>query len=365
MDNTPLRILEVITPSHYSGAERVMTYLSGEFVRLGHEVLVVTKPLPQLEAQLAARGVPCRVLPLSGKYRWRAGRALLQVVREFRPQVVHTHLSTATRWGTWAAHREGLPCVALVHGMTSPFYYRRADLLTGPSASVREYLLARGFAPERVKVIHNGLDPAFFEGLPAVAGLRAELQLPPGAPVIGVVAHLSPRKGHEILFQAMARLAEAHPTLLCLCLGRGDPGRSEALERLAARLGLGERVRLLGYREDATALTQLFDIAVLPSIVPEGLPTVLLEAAYLGRPGVASDAGGTREVVEDGVTGLLVPPGDPVALAAALDRLLRDPDLRARMGEAARLRAHEHFTLRAQAEATLAAFRAVLQGGAA
>lgn len=357
MAENPLRILEVITPSHYSGAERVLTYLSSELRSLGHKVLVITKPLPALEEELARRGVPYRVLPLSGKYNWAAGRALQAEVRAFRPHIVHTHLSTATRWGTWAAHREGVPCAALVHGMTSPFWYRKADLLIGPSEGVREYLLSMRFPAEKVQVIYNGLNPAWFEGLPPPEGLRKELGLPAGARVIGMVAHLAPKKGHHVLLKALARLSATYPRLHCLMLGKETQrGRGRQLEALAHKLGLGDRVRFLGYRSDALALTQLFEVTVLPSVHKEGLGLVLLEAAFLGIPAVGSDTPGIREAVEDSVTGLLAPRGDDAALAEALDRLLGDADLRRQMGQAARRRAREMFTLQAQAKATEAAF---------
>ena len=361
MDPRPLRILEVISPSHFSGAERVVAYLSAEFTRLGHEVLVVTKPLPPLEEELARRGVPCRVEPISGKFNFWVGTGLRRTIREFRPDLVHSHLSTATRWATWAAHREGLPCVAHVHAMTQPLWYRSADLLLATSQGVEEYLHSMRFPPERVQMIYNGLDPAWFENLPAPEGLRAELGLPPGAPVLGMVAHLAPKKGHHVLLQALAHLSGTYPDLQCLMIGTGGlPGRRARLERMIHRLGLAGRVHLLGYRSDVLALTQLFDVAVLPSTRKEGLGLVLLEAAFLGIPAAGSDARGIREAVENGVTGLLAPPGDAVGLAEALDKLLGDPALRHRMGEAARVRVRERFTLRAQAEATLEAFRRVI-----
>jgi glycosyltransferase involved in cell wall biosynthesis len=362
MNDKPLRILEVITPSHYSGAERVVTYLSDELRRQGHEVLVLSKPLPPLEEALAARGVPYQTLPLSGKFNWSVGRLLREAMRSFRPDVVNCHLSTATRWSTWAARREGIPCVAHVHGMTQPLWYRRADLLIGPSVGVREYLVSMGFPAERIEVVYNGLDPASFENLPPPEPLREELGLPPGAPVVGLVAHLSPKKGHRVLLEAMAQLTPKYPTLQLLAIGReGTARRRQRLLDLAGRLGLSERVHLLGYRADAAALTQLFDVAVLPSVLKEGLGLVLLEAAFLGIPAAGSDARGISEAVENGVTGLLSPPGEVEGLAAALDRLLGDPELRRQMGEAARLRAREKFTLQVQAEATVAVFRRLME----
>lgn len=354
-----MRILEVITPSHYSGAERVVTYLSGELVRQRHEVLVATKPLPLLEHELARRGVPCRALGLSGKWNPRVGSRLRRLIREFGPDLVHTHLSTATWWGAWAAHREGVPCVAHVHGMTSPWWYRGADLLVAPSRGVQDYLVDRGFPPARVAVIYNGLDPTDFVGLPPAAEMRSRLGLPSGVPVIGVVAHLSAKKGHRVLLKAMALLSVAYPDLHCLCLGRGPLLGS--LRKEAVRLGLAERVWFLGYRHDALAVTQVFDVAVLPSVQKEGLGLCLIEAAFLGIPGAGSNAPGINEAVEHGVTGLLSPPGDAEALAAALHRLLGDPALRAQMGEAARQRAHRQFSLRGQAERTVEVFQDLLR----
>lgn len=349
-----MRILEVITPSHYSGAERVVTYLAGELTCLGHEVLVATKPLPLLEQELARRGVACEPGPFSGKFNRRVGERLRGLIRDFHPQVVHAHLSTAAWWGAWAAHREGLPCAAHAHGMTHTFWYRRADLLIGPSRGVRDFLIHHGCRPEKTTVIYNGLDPQDFAGLPPVAQVRGELGLPGGVPVIGVVAHLSPKKGHRVLLEALARLAPRYPDLHCLCLGRG-PLR-ETLQEQARRLGLGDRVWFLGYRHDALAITQLFEVTVLPSVQKEGLGLCLIEAGFLGIPAACSDAPGMNEVVLDGVNGLLAPPGDAPALAEALDRLLADPDWRRQLGEAARRRMHEMFTLRAQAESTVHAF---------
>ena len=356
-----MRILEVITPSHFSGAERVVAYLSGELARQGHEVLVVTKPLALLERELAERGVACRAEAISGKFNPAVGRILRGMIREFRPEVVHAHLSTAAWWGAWAAHKEGLRCVAHVHGMTSVLWYRRADLLVGPSYGVQDYLTNHGVPRARTAVVYNGLDPASFVGLPPPEQVRAELELPTGVPIIGVVAHLAAKKGHRVLLEALARLTPRHPQVHCLCLGRGK--LRETLEQQARDLGLAERVHFLGYRHDALAITQLFDVTVLPSTQKEGLGLCLIEAGFLGIPAAGSDAPGMNEVVQNGVTGLLSPPGDAAALAEALDRLLADPALRHRLGEAARKRVMEIFTLQRQVEETVKVFERVIRSG--
>jgi glycosyltransferase involved in cell wall biosynthesis len=354
-----LRILEIITPSHYSGAERVVTYLSGELVRQGHEVLVATKPLALLEQELERRGVPCAPGPFSGKFNPWVGPRLRELIHRFRPDLVHAHLSTAAWWGGWAAHREGIPCAAHVHAITDVRWYRRADLLIAPSRGVQNYMVSHGVPVRKTEVIYNGLDPATFVGLRPIEQVRAELGLPRDAPVIGAVAHLAAKKGHRVLLEAMARLAPRHPDLYCLCLGAGDQRGS--LEDLARQLGLDDRVRFLGYRHDALEITQIFDVSVLPSVEKEGLGLCLLEAAFLGIPAAGSDAPGMREAVESGVTGLLSPPGDAAALAEVLDRLLCAPDLRRQLGAAAQARALERFTLSRQAEETVALFDRVLK----
>jgi glycosyltransferase involved in cell wall biosynthesis len=282
------------------------------------------------------------------------GPRLRKLIRSFQPDLVHAHLSTAAWWGAWAAHHEGLPCAAHVHGMTDVRWYRRADLLIGPSRGVQDYLIGHGIRPERTAVVYNGLDPGDFVGLPPPEQVRAELGLPAGVPMLGVVAHLAAKKGHRVLLEALALLTPRYPDAQCLCLGRGDLRKK--LEEQARNLGLADRVHFLGYRHDALAITQVFDVTVLPSTQKEGLGLCLVEAGFLGIPAACSDAPGMNEVVQDGVTGLVSPPGDAPALAATLDRLLSDPALRRQLGEAARQRVFAQFTLQRQAEETVRVF---------
>lgn len=336
----------------------MVTYLSGELVRREHQVLVAAKPLPLLEEELARQKVPVKILPLSGKLNWSAGKRLRQLIRSYQPQVVHAHLSTAAWWSSWAAHREKLPCVAHVHGMSTTFWYRRADLLICPSQGVRQYLLSQGLPDKKIEVVYNGLDPASFAHLPPAEEVRRQLKIPRGVPVIGTVAHLSSKKGHRVLLEAVALLSEAYPDLHCLIIGEGP--LHQRLEQQSQQLGLGDRVRFLGYRHDAVGLTQVFEVAVLPSVQKEGLGLCLLEAAYLGIPGVGSDAPGINEAIENGVTGLLTPPGDAAALAQALHQLLADPEQRRRMGQTARRRCQEKFSLAAQTEQTAEIFRRII-----
>jgi glycosyltransferase involved in cell wall biosynthesis len=226
--------------------------------------------------------------------------------------------------------------------------------------AIRRWLIADGYPAERIRVIGNGIDLAPF-GAPHVRGaLQQALQLEPRTPLVLVVSRLVPRKGIEEFLEAAALTAPRHATAHFVVAGvHEQEGYPEQLERLATRLGLGRRVHFLGPRNDVPALLADAAVAVLPSL-SEGLSNVLLEAMASGAPVVATRVGGAPEVVEDGVTGLLVPPGDAPALARSVLRLLADPALGWRMGAAARDLVHTRFSLEAMVEQTTAVYDALL-----
>ncbi len=338
----------VITPRRFSGAERMVVWQSQGLRDRGHDVLVVCKPNALLQAALAEANIPCRPLGIAGKGNLLAPLRLAAVAREFGADIIHTHLSTASLWGSFAGKLAHVPVVAEVHALNSKTCFVYADLIVTCSAGVRDHIVAQGVPAERVEVLYNGLPPQRFQDLKPVASLQAELGLQSGQPVIGVVAHLSEKKGHRHLIAALPDLRRRFPGLVCLLLGEGAL-RGE-LEAQADALGVSGAVRFLGFREDAVALMQLMDVVVLPSVAKEGLGVALIEAAFLGKPTVGSDCPGIDEVIVPEETGLLVPPGDSEALAAALIRLLGDAALRQRLGTAGRARADKLFTLAAMAQ---------------
>jgi glycosyltransferase involved in cell wall biosynthesis len=205
----------------------------------------------------------------------------------------------------------------------------------------------------REVVIPNGIpippppDPA------QRAEVRAELGYGAADVVLGIVARLSPQKAHDVLFEAVARLAERHPRLRLLVVG--DGARRAELAELAGRLGIADRVRFAGIRRDMPRLLAGLDIACLSS-VHEGVPITVLEAMAAALPMVATDCGALRDLVDEGVTGYLVPVGDVPALAARLGELAADPSLRARFGAAGRARAERDFGI----ERTAAGFEGLL-----
>ncbi len=225
---------------------------------------------------------------------------------------------------------------------------RRCVAIIAVSDSTREALLAQGYPAEKVVAIHNGVEPAA-----AVAPAFDE-----SAPLLLEVARLCDVKGQRELIQALAQLEQRDAVLLLAGedLEAGGAFR-RGLEQEAASLGMSNRVRFLGYRDDVPALLEAADVFVLPSWV-EGLPLGVLDAMARGKPVVASAVGGTPELVADGKTGLLVPPRDVAALARALDELLRDPERAQRLGEAGRTRALDEFSADAAAARVLRLYAA-------
>ena len=279
---------------------------------------------------------------------------LIRLMRRVRPHVVHTHTAKAGTLGRVAARLARVPVVVhTYHGHVLRGYFSRdrtrifagvertlarwTDCLLAVSETVRPELLALGVgAPERFRVVPLGLDLTRFERVDAERGaLLGELGLPAETPMVTIVARLVPIKAHEVFLRAARLVLETHPTSRFLVVGDGE--RRAALEVLTAELGLGAYVRFLGWRRDLERIYADSTVVALTSR-NEGSPVSLIEAMAAGRPVVATRVGGVPDLVADGVTGRLVPPDDPAALADALAALLRDPERRRALGAAGRAR---------------------------
>jgi glycosyltransferase involved in cell wall biosynthesis len=224
---------------------------------------------------------------------------------------------------------------------------RRLDAVVAVAETQKRHLVEReGLDARNVVVIHNGVDVERYAPRPERReAARAALGVAPGEVAAGIVASLTPEKGHRVLIDAAARAAGAGVPLRLLIAGDG-PERG-AIEQAIAASGAGDRVTLLGLRRDLDRdLYPALDVALLASLpARETLPISLMEAMASGLPVIATRVGSIADLVEDGRTGLLVPPDDPAALAAALAALARDPARRAAMGAAGRARVVERFSL--------------------
>jgi glycosyltransferase involved in cell wall biosynthesis len=320
--------------------------------------------------------------------------AVARVVDLFRarpPEIVHNHMYRAEVVGTRAAlalAEQGLPrpyVVSTIHSSRVRNEEDRAllrrltpsmDRLIAVSRAIVAKLVTEGRTATQVDLIYNGVDLQRYEYTDACCTLPEEYGFPEGTPLVGVVARLEPEKGHQTLLEAWPRVHENVPQAKLLIIGEGS--QRATLEALAEDLDLlgercsgdrcvgtrrarpGAQVLFTGLRDDVPAVTAALDVAVLPSY-REAQGLALLEAMALRRPVVATNVGGVPEMVEHGVTGLLVPPRDPVALGAAIARVLTDHPLADMLARAGHDFVHANFSL----DEMVRAISAIYEVGAA
>lgn len=235
--------------------------------------------------------------------------------------------------------------------MINRWLWQRVDAGIAVSEALAHFSRNIEGARRPIRVVQHGI-PAMPNGDSQAA--RRALGLAPDGLAVGIVGRLIEQKGIADAIDAFARVAPGRAGVELLIAGEGPARR--ALERRAATSPSGERVRFLGWRSDRQAVMCALDLLMAPSL-REGFGLAVLEAMALGIPVIATRVGGLSELVAEGETGLLVPPADPPALAAALHRMLEDPALRRRLGEAGRARARRDFTIGRMAEETLAVYR--------
>ena len=334
------RLNLVMVDSHGSverGGAVQCASLARALARRGHRVICIfdgepDQPMHGVWFQsLRNAGVRMRRLGL------RSLAGMLQLRRlmaEERPDVLHTHKNRALfcayfatlgmRRPVWVANRGTV--YPLSQNPLAYFIHRRhVARIFAVAHAVRDALVADGIAGEKVEVVYGSFDPDRFR--PGVSGtwMRRAWKLPEGIPVVGLIGSLNtPKKGQPVLLEAAVLLKNRYPELRFVLVGEGDSG---ALQTMASSLGVSDRVVFAGFTEDVPAALAAIDVVVCASLRGEGLTGALREALAMARPVISSDVAGNRELVINNGTGLLVPPGDPAALADAIDRMLRDDEL--------------------------------------
>ena len=290
---------------------------------------------------------------------------LIYVIKKYRYDIVHTHNSKAGFIGRLAAKICGTPLVIhTVHGFAFHDFerpWRRklfiflerlaakwADKLIVISNPLKDWGLRLGIGKkEQYVLIYSGIEIDKFKVNIDVNKKKEEFGIRPDELVVGVVAKLWEGKGHECVLKAVKDVIKKVPNVRFMFVGEGYLYRS--LKELRDKLGLADYVIFTGFRKDIPEITSIFDVAVLASYF-EGLGRVILEAMVCGKPVVATKVGGIVDIVEDAVTGLLVPPNNQVALSGALVKLLSNEDLRKKIGENAKKRIDERFSSQAMVD---------------
>ena len=350
----PLAIAMMIETVGLGGAEMVVAQLAESLRNRGHRVEPVVPEGREgwLVDELVGNGFPVHRYDLRRPVDFGFPARLAAQLTELKIDVVHSHEFVMAVYGAAAARRLGAPHVITMHGnqkMTEQFRrraalrwaFRRSRATIAVSNDTRKHL-------ESSLGIRSGIVDVIPNGIPERAGnreaLRAALNVRADEVLMLSVGNLSERKAHKILVDALALLeqrGEKYPWRLAIV---GDGAERPIIEEKIRNAQLGDRIHLLGARTDIADLQAAADIFVLPSLW-EGLPLALLEGMFGGNAIIASNISGIPEAVEHGKQGLLTPAGDPAALAEAIAMLLRDPNERNRMAEAARERARSRFTI--------------------
>lgn len=344
----------------WAGGETYLLLLARHLDRERFRLIVASPEPGALVENLRAEGIEAHVLDMNPLGSLAPLFRLRNFLREQQPDILQSHGARTNVYSRIAGRlAETRAIVSTVHnsvydypiGRIKKWFYLACDRLTAPLADCticvaeshrQELITLYGLDPDRVVTIPNGVDITKFQPGQRNCRLREELAISEDAPVIGIVGRLTDQKGHMYLLKALPLLLTKFPSLRCLVVGDGE--LREELQKLAASLGLTEHCLFLGVRQDIPEVLAAMDLLVLPSL-SEGMPYAALEGMAMGKPIVATAVNGVPELIQNGVTGLLVPRKDPAALAKAIEEVLANSDAAASFGLAARRLVEQTYSI--------------------
>ncbi|MCX5786665.1 MAG: glycosyltransferase [Elusimicrobia bacterium] len=367
-----LKILHITESSGWTGGAAQALFLARQLRKAGQLNIFACPPDGDLGRKAAAEGFevvhfkPCRDYDLITAF------ALARLINERQPDILHAHHPKAHAMALIAKLRARHKPVFLVtrrvsHPIITTFFAKlkyKSSLIDGFIAvaeSVRGLLTAYGLPENRVRTIYSGTDTALFFPQPPAPAITEELCLPPGLPVIILVGNFSAHKGQHVLLKAAKTLYSRGLDFILVFAGRDTD--SPELKALFTLEGLPpEKARFLGQRNDVERLLSVASVSVNAAVKGEALSGSIRESLAMGVPAAASDISGNSEIVKDGVTGLLFPPGDAGALADRLETLLKNEALRAELSKNSVALVREKFTVEIMGARTLAYYRELLKG---
>lgn len=350
-----IKVIYVIPKMELAGTERHLYNLVNNLNREKFSSgIICTWKLGRLGEKLKAEGFPIKALGYRRGYDPRLFLSLLRIFQKRRPHILHTYLFGFHLWACLPGRMARVPVIITSRRELAYWMKPRhllavkmgnyfMDKVVACSQAVKDWTVDReGVPPNKIEVIYNGIDSSNFQPRGRRSAIRKEFSLVSEEPLVGMIANFYPEKGHKCFLMASKIILEKHPPAKFLIVGEGLLRRE--VENEASHLGLDGRVIFTGLREDVPELLEALDVVVIPSLA-EGLPNVLLEAMAASRPIVASEVGGVKEVIQDGETGILVPPSDYQALAKGIIKLLENPEKARTMVNRAHKLVEERFSL--------------------
>ena len=347
------------------GGPQQVVYLINALHERGHENILVCPPASGIDTVAREQGIRVQNLFCAGDLDLPFAYRLTQFIRTEQPDLVHCHSRRgADMLGGIAATFADVPAVVSRRvdntelRLVAALRYRPFRKVIAISEAIAAVLRDHGVEDQRIEIIRSAVDTNAFSQTPDCAAFRRDFGIPDEIFAIAAAGQLIPRKGHSFLLQAASELRLSHPAFRLVIFGEGY--LNNQLRAQASSLGLGDVVQFAGYRDDLDSFIGCFDLFVHPASA-EGLGVAALKAAAAGLAVVACDAGGMRESVADGETGILVEPENADALRAAMARLMDDTELRSGMGAAGRDRVQNEFSIATMADRHIALYQSLLQ----
>jgi glycosyltransferase involved in cell wall biosynthesis len=361
-------VLHVINGEHYSGAERVQDLLARHLHEFGYRVGFACLKLGKFEEMRQSQAAPLTNIPMRSRWDVSAAWKLVQLIRRDGYQAVHAHTPRSALLGRLAAKIAGVPFIYHVHSPTSCDSTRAVQNFVNQwierislwgvsriitvSQSLQRHMTSAGYQVEKISVVPNGV-PTPANILPRSA--------PEGTWILGTVALMRPRKGTEVLLQAVAILREQGHDVRIRAVGPFETAEYEqALKSEAQKLEITASIDWTGFTKDVNAELAQMDLFVLPSLFGEGLPMVVLEAMAAGVPVVGTQVEGVPEAIRDGIDGVLAQPSDPQDLARQISRVIEGEVSWDKLRENALQRQTERFSARSMAQGVAEAYDRVL-----
>ncbi|HMC82723.1 MAG TPA: glycosyltransferase [Candidatus Polarisedimenticolia bacterium] len=366
---TSWNLLHINTERDWRGGEYQTLLLAQGLRARGHRCWLAAPGGSPLEGRALEMGLEVLSFSCRGEFDLKAIRRLAHLLDAHSPRLLHYHTSHAITLGSLASLWAGRRLAVASRRVSFPLsrnplarlkYTWRVDRVIAVSEAIRDALLSAGVPGERVAVIPSAVD---LERLRATADRpagRRDLGIGEGEFLVGALGHLAPHKGHAVLVEAARRVVAREPKFRFVLTGKGE--EEADLRRQIEAAGLSSVFRLTGFRKEVAAILSALDVLAFPSLSGEGSPAVLKEAMACGVAVVASDISGVGEIIQTGREGLLVPSGDPEALAEALLRLARDRELRVECARRGRERSLD-FSVTSLVDRTEALYQDLMEAG--
>jgi glycosyltransferase involved in cell wall biosynthesis len=358
-----VKILHVETGRHFLGGPQQVVYLINALRERGHDNTLVCPPDSGIDGVARTAGIRVQNLFCAGDLDLPFAYRLSQFFKEQAPDIVHCHSRRgADLLGGLAASYADIPAVVSRRvdntemRLLAALRYKPFRKIIAISEAIAQVLREHDVADERIAVIRSAVDAEAFAKEPDHEAFRQEFAIDKEAFTIAATGQLIPRKGHQYLLQAVADLKDTHPQ--CRLIIFGDGYLNNQLRAQASSLGLGGVVQFAGFRDDLDKFIGCFDLLAHPALA-EGLGVAALKAAAAGVPVVGFEAGGMKEAVDNGETGLLVPPENVDDLRDAIVKMIDDDHMRQQMSVAGRQRMQKEFSIAVMADKHVALYESL------